>query len=284
MQIKLVMRQMVPQLKGALLGVGQDATEQAVAHTVEYLLKADKAFRGVGVQPLAIKEASMFEEAAEGSRASILRRLSSDKKHPGRLGILQRYGVETISDFEATLRRGLLAKKSWGDIRDDLVDVSPFLQKKPRFWAERIVRTEAMGAYNRAAWHANLDANEQLGDMTKILSGVFDDRTGADSYASHGQIRRPDEPFETWYGPMQHPPDRPNDRAVVVPHRISWPIPPYLQWKTEEEIMDAWVREGRKGKPPDRPLMTTVDLKLFGVQQPPKLREKEEAEKDESEE
>lgn len=131
-----------------------------------------------------------------------------------------------------------------------------------------------MGAYNRAGWEANREADDQLGDMVKILSATFDDRTGSDSFAVHGQIRRPDEAFESWFGLYQHPPNRPNDREIVVPHRISWPIPEYLKWRADDEIKARWTREKRKGPPPERPKMTTIEIDQFGRAEPPKVSER----------
>lgn len=279
-QITIVTRDVTLGLRGVIVDAGQDAADHAADHAVSYLASAEKAFRGVGAAPLPLREVAILEHARSGVNASILRRLASsgepiedadEEPHPAKMGILQRYGVETLGHFERTLQRGLLAKKSWREMRDDITEQSPFLKQAPAHWAARIVRTESMAAYNRAGWEATREADEQLGDMTKILSAAFDERTAADSYATHGQIRRPEEPFETWYGPMQHPPDRPNDRGIVVPHRISWPIPPYLQWKEPAQIAMRWRAEGRKGPPPERPLMTTVDLQLFGKQEPPKL-------------
>jgi len=121
-----------------------------------------------------------------------------------------------------------------------------------------------MGAYNRAGWEAIREADAQLGDMVKIVSETFDSRTGADSFAVHGQIRRPEEAFEWWDGLYHHPPNRPNDRATVVPHRVSWPIPPALAWRSQGEITARWHMEGRRGSPPDRPKMTTIPLGQFG--------------------
>lgn len=272
-QVTHVLKTVTGGLKATILDVGEDAAERSAGDTVDYLLAADKAFRGVGVQPLAIREALMMDRAMKGVNASILRRLASSGEpiegadeipHRAKLGILERYGVETIGVFEDTLQQGLLARKSWAEMRDDLIEQSPFLKGKPAHWAERIVRTEAMGAYNKAGWESVREADEQLGDMVKILSATFDDRTAADSYAVHGQIRRPDEPFESWFGLYMHPPNRPNDREIVVPHRIAWEIPTYLQWRTPAEIQKAWMREGRKGAPPERPTMTTVPLSSFG--------------------
>jgi hypothetical protein len=265
-------------LKATILARGKDAAEQSAEHTVEYLSTADRAFRGVGTTPLALKESLMLERSAQGVESSILRRLASSGEaiegaaevpSPAKLGILQRYGVNTVGVFEKELQKGLIARKSWAEMRADLTAQSPFLQGAPAHWAARIVRTEVMGAYNRASWESIREADDQLGDMTKILSATFDERTGSDSFAVHGQIRRPEEAFEWWDGLYQHPPNRPNDREVVVPHRVSWVIPPTLTWRTPAEIMKRWQLERRKGAPPPRPKMTTVPIKDFGHRAPP---------------
>lgn len=282
MQVRQVLFGMREGMTNVMVDAALVAADRATEGTIDYLGRVDREFRGVGTQPLALDEAAMFEQARVGARSSILRRIaSSGAGAPGALaaeqgakaGILERYGMNTIRSFEEDLQRGLIARKPWAEIRSDLVSRSPFLQQKPAFWAERIVRTEIMGAYNRAGWEANREADDQLGDVVKILSATFDDRTGSDSFAVHGQIRRPDEAFESWFGLYQHPPNRPNDREIVVPHRMSWPLPPYLKWKTEEEIAKRWKKEKRQGRPPERPTMSTVDVEQFGSVAPPGVSE-----------
>lgn len=263
-QVETVTKHLSKWMRGTVMDQGEEAADAAVDNTLEYLTDADAAFRGVGTQPLAIREGMMFERARQGVESSILRRLASDKKDPARVGILQRYGMSTLDVFEDILQQSMVTKRPWADIRADLVTASPFLQGKPVYWAERIVRTESMHAYNRAGWESLRAADEELGDMVKILAATFDDRTGSDSFAVHGQIRRPEEAFQWWDGLYQHPPNRPNDREVVVPHRKSWVIPPYLMWKTPEQIMQRWRLEKRRGAPPPRPLMTTIPLQQFG--------------------
>jgi len=251
---------------------GAEAAEAGARGTLEYLRAAERDFRGVAA-PLQLEEAGIVDQAQSGVKASILRRLASsgeaiegadEQAHPAKPGVLERYGAETIGHFERVLQKGFLTRKPWGEVRDELTEQSPFLQASPAFWAERIVRSETMSAMNRAGYEVTRAADDELGDMVKILSAHFDDRTAADSYATHGQIRRPQEPFQSWYGLMQHPPDRPNDRGVVVPHRISWPIPPALAWKTDGEVAARWKYDGRKGAVPPRPKMTTIPLEQFG--------------------
>lgn len=274
MHVRDVTRTVKRGLTSTLLETGSEAADRATGHLIDYMGKADEAFRGVGSRPLALKEAAILEQAVSGTETTILRRLASSgepgtgtEPHPAKLGILERYGVETVGKFEDVLQLGLVARKPWSEVRSDLVDSSPFLQGAPQYWAERIVRTETMGIYNRAGWEGMRAANEQLEDMARIVAAVFDDRTGWDSYQYHGQIRRTEEPFHSQMGAYMYPPNRPNDRETVVPHRIAWPIPPQLAWRTPEEVAARFRMEGRKGSPPPRPLMTTIPLDRFGKQE-----------------
>lgn len=273
-QIRDVLRGLVlPGMRDLAIDGAEQAASVAATGTVDYLNAAERQYKGIGTQALALDESSIMDAATSGARASVLRRLASSgtpaegadaEPHKARIGILQRYGMNVVGHFENILRTNLLTRSSFEDTRKQIVDASPFLQGAPASWSERIVRTETMGAYGRATFEATQEAHEQLGDLVKILCATFDNRTGSDSIACHGEIRRPNEPFETWFGLMQHPPNRPNDREIVVTHRQSWPIPPTLAWRPDGEIHARWKLEKRKGAAPPRPLMTTVDLGSFG--------------------
>jgi len=280
-QVRMVTIGLTRGLRPLLLDGSRGVAENAARVQIAYLKQIDRLFRGAGVQPLSLNEARMFDRSVKGAEASILRRLASTGKpatattpaepeHPAKAGILARYGERTLASFEDALQKALITRKPWEDIRKDIIEKSPFLKAAPAHWAERIVRTEIAGAHNRASWEASREADEQLGDVVKIISSPMDDRTGADSMDIHGQIRRVDEAFESWYGAFQHPPDRPNDRAVVVTHRISWPIPPNLKPVPREKVLARWRLEGRKGPIPPRPNMTTVPLNQFGRRKAPR--------------
>lgn len=93
-----------------------------------------------------------------------------------------------------------------------------------RQWmVDRIIRTETAAIYNGTALAA-MEAEDTPDDpMFKRLVSIFDNVTGADSYGQHGQIRRVRDPFQDSKGRLyQAPPNRPHDRAVVIPHRGSW--------------------------------------------------------------
>lgn len=271
-QIKAILsNDLVPGIKDTLLDNAEDAAQFGAEHVASYLMAADAAFRGVGTVPLSLDTSGMLEAGIHGARSSLLRRLASSGEptgvdevpHPAKMGILKRYGTATIGEFERIMQEGLIAKSSWIDMREEMIPL--ISEGSPAMWAQRIVRTEIMGAYARGSCEAIKEADEELEDMVKILSAVFDDRTGADSYAVHGQIRRPNESFEGWFGAYEAPPNRPNDRESVTPHRIRWPIPAYLRPRGAGEVMLAWRRNGRKGSPPDMSLiMSTVPISEFG--------------------
>jgi len=126
-----------------------------------------------------------------------------------------------------------------------------------------------MGVYNRASLDASRELDDQLGDVVKILCATFDGRTAWDSYLVHGQIRRVDEPFECpeYNGSVHrymHPPNRPNDREVVVTHRVAWPIPPELRPRPRSEAASRWADAGYSRAMPATPRQTTVPLERFG--------------------
>lgn len=257
-QVGVVQKGLGKGLVGLVEGLGEEAAGVGAEQTIKALVDGQKAHGG---QPLALREASMFDRAVAGTRASILTRLGE----AGDEGVMARYGTKTVEAFEKRLQLGVATGKSLDEIADDLTEDSPFLQGAPRSWAERISRTEVHGALSRAGSLAIADADEQLGDVAQILSAVFDDRVGADSLAVHGQCRRVGEEFESWYGSFAAPPDRPNDRGIVVPQRIAWPIPPELKVRPWGDVLRAWKREGRKGSPPPRPEpMTTIPFEEFG--------------------
>ncbi len=261
-QVRAVTAQLQVGMQGVVLDTGKQGAEAAALSAARYLRTAEQRFRGV-TQKLTLDTTRLVDRAVAGTESSVLSRLLGEGG-PKAQGILKRYGHNVVRHFEDHLQQRLIQKMPLEEVKQHLIASSPFLKEAPASWAERIVRTETAYQEGRASNQLIGDANQQLGDMVKIISCVFDGRTGADSFAVHGQIRRPSESFMSWFGSFQHPPDRPNDRGVVVPHRISWPIPAALLPRGDGEVASRWKAEGRKGGPPSRPLMTTVPLNQFG--------------------
>jgi hypothetical protein len=89
---------------------------------------------------------------------------------------------------------------------------------------DRIVRTETATIYNATTMAALHAENEPDDPMLKKLVATFDAATGQDSRLLHGQTRRLSEPFVdvTTGREYMAPPNRPNDREIVVGWRKSW--------------------------------------------------------------
>jgi hypothetical protein len=264
-QIEAVIRMTKTQLLGTVVTAADVVGNSSTAATLRYIREAEKKYAGVGGAGLGINTAKVFDAAVSGTSTSVLRRIASDPAKPGHKGVMDRYGDEVIGHFERTLQTSVVAGTPWEDVKSQLVSGSTFLQSVPEHWAERIVRTELMGAHNTAAYLATQEIHDQTGGtLIRILCATFDDRTGSDSYAVHGQIRRMDEPFASWFGSYMTPPNRPNDREVVVPHNIEWKIPENLRPKSDSDVAARWRQEKRKGSPPPRPLMSTVVADTIG--------------------
>jgi hypothetical protein len=262
-QVRQVLKELSPRFSSLIASQGKEAAERSAAGLLSYMQQAERRYKGIGAA-LPLRGASMIDRVTQRTEASVLRRIASVPEDPAAKGILARYGMNVVSKFEDELQLGLATRKPWGEVRGELLGKSSFLQQAPAHWAERIVRTETMAAAGRGAWETAREAQTVLGDMVKILSATFDGRTSWDSYQVHGQIRRPEEAFEWKGGAYQYPPNRPNDREVAIPHRISWPIPAYLEPRSDGEVAARFAEEGRKGSPGARPNMSTVDRSLFG--------------------
>jgi hypothetical protein len=263
-QIRHVVQGLQDDLGRVLVDQAGDVSARAGEGALGYLREAEMAFRGVGTSPLPLREAMMLDAATQGAKASLLRRLGTG----GDEGVLARYGMATVGEFERVLQQGVAQAKPYAEIRAELVEASPFLEGAPASWASRLLRTELHGVANRAAHETHMEAQRQLGDVVRIVSATFDDRTGWDSWNVHGEVRRVSEPFEyvTYDGEHEHfltPPNRPNDREVIVAHRLAWPIPASLRPKSTGQVQARATRDGVK-KFPGRPhVMSTIPMSRF---------------------
>jgi hypothetical protein len=113
--------------------------------------------------------------------------------------------------------------------------LSEVVQRMSQFWIgeewklTQIARTELHNVYSMGKLNSLIEVRDNyLPDMKKTLFHPMDSRTGADSvYANRKNlIVALNEPFEyTWNGKKRSymsPPDRPNDRSVLVPYRNNW--------------------------------------------------------------
>ncbi len=262
-QVRVVLRTLLPEMKGVVVDTAKQAAAVAGEGTLKSFRAAEKNFQGITGKPLALDAATVLERSVVGTESSVLHRIQADPAHPGRPGVMERYAGRVVGQFEDVLQQRLLQSMPWDEARDLLIQQSPFLQEAPAYWAERILRTETAAAHARSTLQAHQEISEQVGGgMVRILCATFDDRTGSDSYAVHGQVRRVDQPFTWWEGEYLAPPNRPNDREVVVLWDVEWPVSAYLKPKSQADVAQRWRQEGRKGGPPPKPPWNTSGFKM----------------------
>lgn len=136
-----------------------------------------------------------------------------------------------------TLKRSQFARGLTESVimEDSISDVISKINKTlmtDEWKAQQIVRTELHNIYSVGKLNAmgELWQNGE-GDIPDLKKGLFhpmDSRTGADSrYVNRLELVVPlDQPFKyRWDGKVRTfmaPPDRPNDRAILIPFRSSW--------------------------------------------------------------
>lgn len=168
-----------------------------------------------------------------------------------------------VLGMEQQMSTGFMSGKPVYSMINELMEKQGLLEHE-RYKAERIIRTEGMFSHGAARYSAIREARDELGDarMMKRLVETFDDRTGDDSFVLHGQTVKVDQPFTykfkrggSWMvKEYQHPPNRPNDRAVVIMWDPEWP---------DEELERPLSRFELAVAPPTR------WRKTLGVEVPP---------------
>lgn len=183
--------------------------------------------RFAGARPvLPVEEAARFAGVIDKRRTSLM------KMHRSSMAT---YGARLITSMQDELAVSLAAGETMAQAVDRIQEVAG-----NEWWqAERIVRTESAWAFN--ATHA-----DGIEEISKDVPGLLmrwtehvsddgtplDDRVGVDSIAMHGQViqagglfRMPPDPRVSpsmWGKTWAFPPNRPNDRSVVIPWKKEW--------------------------------------------------------------
>lgn len=198
------------------LAFGQEtATEQGAEDAAREMNAFEKAFAGVAT-PIPLDEIITSVEPEN----FLFNNYQSS---------VDRYEAGLRSNFENALTQSLLQRKSWSQAVYDMEQVFD-----GQTWElARIVRTELHNIYNvsKNRGFENIQAN-YLPDLKKTLYHPMDGRTGQDSKtaAAKNLIVALDEPFrydfkqgnKTIERVFFVPPDRPNDRSILIPYRDSY--------------------------------------------------------------
>lgn len=189
-----------------------------------------------GITPvLPVEEISRFSGVVDRRRSSLLRQHRTS---------MSAYGARLVGQIEGDLAVSLAS----GESVDDAIGRVRTRADNEWWQAERIVRTETAWAANATNVDGARAVAQEVPDLwmrwTEHVSDEgfpLDDRVGEDSIVMHGQVARPGGMFtmppdhrvsvslqgRRW----GHPPNRPNDRAVVVPWSPRWGAGTGWEWR-----------------------------------------------------
>ncbi len=220
--------------------ISKDAQTEALRGLITDVTRLERTFTGAEVV-LPVEDVGRFRGVIGGVRESMLRSQATSAA---------RYGAHLISKMEDQLGLSLATGEDLGSTIDRIMNTAG-----TEWWkAERVARTELIWSFN-ATHHSGLkETARELPDMMMRWSEHISDTTGRalddrvdggrieDSHAMHGQVVPVGGVFKFPStmpngGPIPrtlhrfsgkswaHPPNRPNDRAVLAPYRPHWGIP-----------------------------------------------------------
>lgn len=210
-QVEGALAAMNEKLKGEMQSGAYEMALSGVEDLTDEMATFDEAFLGA-VTPINLNAAA----AATDTTNFLVTKYDTS---------LDEYGTDLLNQ----IGKGLLAA-SIGELNADQVvgRIGEFFTAE-EWKLRRIVRTELHNIYNVGKMRGMRTlADDTIPDLKKTLMHPMDQRTGKDSIYAAGLrlVVDIDEPFEyEWKGQLRSfmaPPDRPNDRAILVPYRTEW--------------------------------------------------------------
>lgn len=214
--------------------INTDTQAEAIRQATRTITTLEKQFTGAELV-LPLEEAATFQGLIAGRTSSLIKANQTS---------FARYGTRLTAQMEQELSLALMTGETPMEAIDRITDVAD-----NEWWqGERIVRTETAYAFNASHSDAIVAAQDELPDLYERWTEYVDDATGQpmddrvanDSLVLHGQVVAkggrfimPPDPRvsqKMWNQTYDHPPNRPNDRAVLMPWRPGWPAP---AWKWE---------------------------------------------------
>jgi hypothetical protein len=262
-QVKLGLARLQRPVNDAFAGAAGDVGVGSARSALENAARLERRFAGA-VMPLPLLEIGGLRGLVQGRTSSLLR--VNERS-------MARFGAQLVGRMETELASSLSLGENYSQAIDRVQGVGDM-----EWWrAERVVRTELSAASNLSARGAMEEQAAELdGDMWMRWSehvsddGVpLDDRVGVDSEAMNGQVAPPGGMFtqppvapdgEAVSGALvgqqwAAPPNRPNDRAVLIPWRVSWGVPGW-RWEGRRVPVTAAAAERQNsswvtGRPPE---------------------------------
>lgn len=189
---------------------------KAVEHSKRFFTRMDKEILG---EPLTLTftRPGWLDRTAGQVAESRLRQVERS---------YLRYGEESVRRIEMVVARQMVLGKPWIDAIDELESNMRHVAGGLKWKVMRTAVTETSAAYNGTILATLEEEDEPDDPVYKRLVATFDRRTGKDSILLHGQTKEVREPF---YDPVRSryymaPPNRPNDREIIVGWRRRWGV------------------------------------------------------------
>lgn len=221
------------------MGIGlTEVTKRSTKDAATWLATHDRQYRG-RADPLR------FDTMTWWSRHD--KRLGKVRLRQYRKSF-RRYGAGAVAEIEDEVATRVLLGEGWDKARERVWESTRHVVGDRQWMVDRIVRTEISAVANAttlAALHAEDDDPED--PMLKRLVATWDQVTARDSQMLHGQTKKLGEPFYDAYHGIEYqaPPNRPNDREIIVGWRGDYP-------EDMPEFVDRTAKPVDGGKAPRR--------------------------------
>lgn len=214
-QVEAGIQALNARLRGELSFGVEQMEEQSVEDTVKEIGRFEREFRGVSLDlPVQAILESLDKENL------LLNRYQSS---------IDAYNESIRANAQRELTQAVIQRNSYLQAVQNVANVFPSFRSTIAWQVQRIVRTELHNVYNVSKMDGFLKVRDDfIPDLKKTLIHPMDTRTGKDSVALKrlNPIVPIDKPFRfKWRGETRvfmAPPDRPNDRAILVPYREEW--------------------------------------------------------------
>jgi hypothetical protein len=205
----------------------------------DYLGKLDEHYLGVA-RPLRWDALEWLEGY---SRPLLRSRLRIYEKS------FARYGAEAVAGIENAMAKSVLLGTPWTEARESVMGLVRNEVGGRQWMVDRIIRTEVATVYSSTTMAALLEEDEPDDPMLKKLVAIWDKVTGLDSKILHGQTRRVQDLFtDRVHGrEFDAPPNRPNDREIVIGWRASWGDDAGFDAETRNDVGASDSGDGEAG-------------------------------------
>lgn len=217
--------------------LSKNAQIQSLKGLVSDVAKLHELYTGSELT-LPVDEAATFAGVVQRRASSLLR--ANERS-------MANYGVNIVGSIEQKLSLALLQATPLNDVMDDIAE-----HIDGEWWqGERIVRTEMAMAFNGTHADGIAESAAEIPELRQRWEehcdddgAPLDDRVCVDSIAMHSQVAKPGElffmpstaPFADSKGrtevpkgliglAWEFPPNRPNDRAALMPWMPDWGVP-----------------------------------------------------------